>query len=87
MFIKKFFECSEMSGDIFFKAGENVTEVNFVIILLNAKKYLFSFSATVSSVDIYLDRTKRGKNWFNLSCIVFVWSTLKLCCSILSSNQ
>ena len=38
MFIKKFFECSEMSGDIFFfKAGENVTEVNFVIILLNAK--------------------------------------------------
>ena len=33
--------------------------------------YLFSFSATVSSVDIYLNRTKRGKNWFNLSCIVF----------------
>ena len=24
MFIKKFFECSEMSGDIFFKAGEIV---------------------------------------------------------------
>ena len=36
MFIKKFFECSEMSGDIFFKAREKVTEVNFVIILLNA---------------------------------------------------
>ena len=87
MFIKKFFERSEMSGDIFFKAGENVTEVNFVIILLNAKKYLFSFSATVSSVEIYLNRTKRGKNWFNLSCIVFLWSTLKLSCSILSSNQ
>ena len=32
---------------------------------------LFSFSATVSSVDIYLNRTKRGKKWFNLSCIVF----------------
>ena len=31
MFIKKFVECSERSGDIFFKAGENVTEVNFVI--------------------------------------------------------
>ena len=76
-----------MSGDIFFKAGENVTEVNFVIILLNAKKYLFSFSATVSSVEIYLNRTKRGKNWFNLSYIVFLWSTLKLSCSILSSNQ
>ena len=76
-----------MSGDIFFKAGENVTEVNFVIILLNAKNYLFSFSATVSSVEIYLNRTKRGKNWFNLSCIVFLWSTLKLSCSILSSNQ
>ena len=37
MFIKKFFDCSEMSGDIFFKAGENVTEVNFVIILLKAE--------------------------------------------------
>ena len=36
MFIKKFFKCLEMSGDIFFKVGENVTEVNFVIILLNA---------------------------------------------------
>ena len=64
-----------------------VTEVNFVIILLNAKNYLFSFSATVSSVDIYLNHTKRGKNWFNLSCIVFLWITLKLSCSILSSNQ
>ena len=38
MFIKKFVECSEMSGDIFFKAGENVTEVNFVIILLKVSK-------------------------------------------------
>ena len=47
----------------------SVTEVNFVIILLNAKNYLFSFSATVSSVDIYLNHTKRGKNWLNLSCI------------------
>ena len=37
MFIKKFFNCSEMSGDIFFKAGENVTEVNFVIIFLTHK--------------------------------------------------
>ena len=36
MFIKKFVKCWDMSGDIFFKAGENVTEVNFVIILLNA---------------------------------------------------
>ena len=34
--MKKFVKCSEMSGEIFFKAGENVTEVNFVIILLNA---------------------------------------------------
>ena len=35
------------------------------------KNYLFSFSATVSSVEIYLNHTKRGKNRFNLSCIVF----------------
>ena len=37
MFIKKFFECSEMSGEIFFKAGENVTEVNFVITRVSQK--------------------------------------------------
>ena len=45
MFIKKFFsnvrKCQET---FFFKAGENVTEVNFVIILLNAK---ITFSPSV----------------------------------------
>ena len=37
MFIKKFFDCWKCQETFFFKAGENVTEVNFVIILLNAK--------------------------------------------------
>ena len=41
------------------------------------KKYLFSFSATVSSVEIYLNHTKRGKNRFNLSCIVFLMGYLE----------
>ena len=53
MFIKKFFECSEMSGDIFFKAGENVTEVNFVIILLNATGYGFG-SPGISTTDVVI---------------------------------
>ena len=31
----------------------------------------------MSSIDIYLNRTKRGKNRFNLSCIVFLMGYLE----------
>ena len=31
----------------------------------------------MSSVEIYLNHTKRGKNWFNLSCIVFLMGYLE----------
>ena len=63
-------ESLEMSGDIFFKAGENVTEVNFVT--------LFVHDSPFSPIEelIYLSNQNRfGEPVFQL--IGFLWGTEK----------